>query len=168
MLPVQKKKLRAQKANPIRALGKRLGGLRGQFDIALQRDRHAIERRGAQRQDRPEAGPINLVFGSALLNLRKQIGIGIHHQHAGIAVNDHEIIVANQARRIGQPDDCWFRQASCHDRCVRGCTPQFDREGAGVTPKQQIGRCGFGRDHHERVERLARPWVLNRVAQQGA
>ena len=165
--PVEKEKLGAQQSNAFGALGQGVRRLGGQFDIGLQHNRYAVARRRRQGQQRSQADPIPQVLGPALLDLLKQRGIGIHHQHAGIPVDHDQIIIANQTGGIEQSHHGRFCQPSRHNRRVRSGPPDIERKRTGVAPKQEIRRCRFRRNHHERFQGFARQRLMRTAPEQG-
>jgi hypothetical protein len=119
----------AEQADAFGTAVERVGDVARQFDIGVQRDIDAIERRRLGRLETPELRTfeLDLTFSQAIFveNAR----IGVDDQHAARAVDNQVFLVANQLPRIVQAKHRRNAQAARENRGMRGRTADVGDEG---------------------------------------
>ena len=117
----------------------------------MQLDAHAVERRRALVAQALQLLALEIELVLAQLVFGERLAVGIDDDHALRAVDDHELVLADQLARVVQRDDRRDVEAARDDRGVRSRAAQVGDEAREVVLLElhDVGRRQVARDEDE-------------------
>ena len=150
---VHEQELAAKQADPNRTRLECRSRIRRHLDVRQQLDALAIKRDGRRVSQAREAFAFEFALALTKPVFLQHDGRGFDDHDAGIAVDDHPVVLSDDAAGLTRADDSRDVHAACHDRRVRGLATHVGDEAGehAALELQHVGRGDIVGDHHERV-----------------